>query len=65
VTKILQARRNSFENTVRLKNTGEYWDLHPCGYWWRIVKLGVILNFSMHSPRSIFEFATNILAGEP
>jgi hypothetical protein len=28
-------------------------------HWWRIVKLGVIFSFSLQSPRSIFEFATN------
>ncbi len=34
------------------------------GYWWRIVKLCMIPSFSMHSPRSIVEFTTNIKVGE-
>jgi len=33
-------------------------------YWWRSVKLGLILNFFLHGPRSTFEFATNITYGE-
>src|SRR5215471_18965997 len=28
-------------------------------YWWRIVILSIILNFSIYGPRSIFEFAAN------
>jgi hypothetical protein len=32
-------------------------------YWWRIVKLSMILSLSLHRPRPIFEFATNIFQG--
>ncbi len=40
--------------------------LHPLGYWWRIVKLSVILSFLPQSSSSIFEFATSIRKdGEP
>jgi len=33
-------------------------------YWWRIVKLSVILSFLPQGSSSIFEFATNTNVGE-